>query len=408
MTYRYQHFVLLPLLSLPATVLATAFDGDFEINEINMVEENFLDINAHRFRKSMEDQWYDTLSGWRMNGASLDGDFAFLQTEIKLQHAMSDSFNVRLEAEQEVFYTDKDFPAPTVEMEIYPFDNELGFAWLGVAGYEKRGWDTGAAIIYGKRPWHYTRLELLLVDAIYNSKSGFDNTELTEEPLNIKLEGAYRLGKKYKTRFRYSMGDTYQLVDRNANDRIISQFDHSGDDYFLLFDYHPQESSVIGFTIDGFNEDKSRLDAGEDRQQVIDFISTDLYWVSGMNRDYEIRVGLQYDHLQSRIYDRVDLSRDEDYSFSTLQAYSNVFHPFNEHMAWDLGLYLGHAEETKNFTFANDRDESSSGFEGKFRMGFVYQSSDKRNTLQFNLSLDIDDFFTDTTDGGGISFQSVF
>jgi hypothetical protein len=218
------------------------------------------------------------------------------------------------------------------------------------------------------------------------------------------LETAYRLGEKYKMRFRYSLGDDYQLIDRDAN----SQFDHTRDDYFLLIDYHPITGDVIGFTITGFNEDKSRLSPDEDRQQNLDYISTDIYWVTGMNSDYEIRTGLQYDHLRNRIYDRVDLALDEDYDFSTVQVYSNVFHPFSEHMAWDLGLYLGHAEENKNFTFTDQRDETTSGFQGKFRMGFIYRSADGRSNLQFNLSLDVDEFFTSPTDGGGISFQTVF
>ena len=173
---------VLSIWLLSADAIATAFDGDFEINDIDMVEENFLDIKAHRFRKSMEDQWYDNISGWRMNGASLDGDFAFLQTEIKLQQELSDSVNVRLEVEQETFYAEKDFPAPTVEVEFYPLANDIGFSLLGTAAYEKRDMNLGAALIWGRRPWGYTRLEVLKVDAVYNEKSAFDSTEQTQEP----------------------------------------------------------------------------------------------------------------------------------------------------------------------------------------------------------------------------------
>ena len=397
-------YSFLLLLTTTSQLLATPFDGDFDIEEINMADENFLDINAYRFRKSIEDQWYDSLNGWRMNGASLNSDFTFLQTEIKLHQALSESVNVRLQAEQEVLYKEKDFPRPTVEVEIYPFNNDLGFAVLGTPGYEKRDIDLGGAIIWGRRPWNYARIELLKVDATYNVKTDFDNTELTEEPLNIKLETAYHFGEKFKSRFRYSLGDDFQLIDRDSNIR----FDHVKDDYFLLVDYHPETGKIIGFTINGFNEDKSRLSSNEDRQQKIDFLSVDLYHVTGIQTDYEIRFGLQYDHLQNRIYDAIDLSQDESYDFSTLQAYSNVFHPFSEHMAWDLGLYLGHVEEIRKFTFADERDKTNDGFQGKFRFGFVYRSADGRNTLQLNVSLDIDEFFSATTDGGGISFQSVF
>jgi hypothetical protein len=394
-------FWFLSFWLLPAVATATVFDDDFEINNIDMVEENFLDIKAHRFRKSLEDQWYDNTSGWRMNGASLDGDLTFLQTEIKLQQELSDSVNVRLEAEQETFYAEKDFPAPTAEVEFYPFGNDIGFSLLGTPTYEKRDIDLGGALIWGRRPWNYTRLEVRKVDALYNEKNSFDTVKQTKEPWNIKLEGAYRFSSKYKMRYRYSLGDDLQLVDTDDN----SRFDHSADDYFLLFDYQPTADSVIGFTINGFKVDKSRFSTTEDSQQRLDYVSTDIYWVRGMYSDYEVRVGLQHDYLHNRIDDRIDLENDEDYRFTTLQLYSNVFHPFNEHMAWDLGLYLGDAEEKHDFTFDDTKDITNDGFQGKFRAGYIYRSLDRRNTLQFNLSLDLDEI---ATDGGGISFQAVF
>ena len=395
---------VLSICLLSTDAIATAFDGDFEINNIDMVEENFLDIKAHRFRKSLEDQWYDNTSGWRMNGASLDGDFAFLQTEIKLQQELSDSVNVRLEVEQETFYAEKDFPAPTVEVEFYPLANDIGFSLLGTAAYEKRDMNLGAALIWGRRPWDYTRLEVIKVDAVYNEKSAFDSTEQTQEPWNITLEGAYRFSGNYKMRYRYSLGDDLQLVDTVDN----SRFDHSADDYFLLFDYHPTDDSVIGFTINGFNVDKSRYSSTEDGQQRLDYLSTDIYWVRGMHSDYEIRVGLQYDDLHNRIDDRVNIANGIDYSLTTLQLYSNVFHPFNEHMAWDLGLYLADVEEKQNFTADGTRNITNEGFQGKFRMGYVYRSRDGRSNLQINISLDVDELFNEFTDGGGISFQTVF
>ena len=102
-----------------------AFDNDSEINDINLGTEIFLDIKAHRFRKSLEYQWFDNTTAWRITGASLNSDLAFLQTELKLQHALSEYVNVRLEVEQEVFYTDKDFPLPTAEVEYYPWAGDL-------------------------------------------------------------------------------------------------------------------------------------------------------------------------------------------------------------------------------------------------------------------------------------------
>src|SRR6056300_1513443 len=82
----------------------SAFDDDFEINNINLDDENFLDINAHRFRKSLEYQWYDNTTAWRITGASLDSDLAFIQSELKQENELSEYVDVRFTMEQEVFY----------------------------------------------------------------------------------------------------------------------------------------------------------------------------------------------------------------------------------------------------------------------------------------------------------------
>ena len=54
--------VLIGLILAISPVLA--FDNDFEINDINLDNENFLDLKAHRYRKSLEYKWFDNTSGW--------------------------------------------------------------------------------------------------------------------------------------------------------------------------------------------------------------------------------------------------------------------------------------------------------------------------------------------------------
>lgn len=400
--------LLTPLLLFTGLMLTTsqaqAFDNDFEINDINLVEENFLDMKAHRFRKSLEYQWYDSTTAWRITGASLDADLAFLQTELKLQHELSETVNVRLEMTQEVFYADKETPPPTAEVEIYPWAGDIGFALLGTPGYEKRDMDLGMAFIWGRRPWNYTRFEYLDVNALYNQKNAADNTYYATNPKTMKLEGAYQFQKKYKFRFRIKHDTPLERVDPDNN----GLFSYEGDDYFLLFDYQPTADSVIGITLNGFTMDKSRSETGQDQQQATDYISADIYWVQGMGKPYELRLGSQYDRISNDIRDRITSSNDLDYHMQTLQVYATAYHPFNEHMAWDLGLYIGQVEEQQNFLFENSKDTLNDGIEAKFRMGYEYASSDGRNSLQFNISLNVDALFNDPGDGGGISFQSVF
>ena len=383
---------------------ALAFDDDFEINDINLNKENFLDIKAHRYRKSLEYRWFDSTSGWRINAASLATDLTFVQTELKLQSELSEYVDIRLSVEQEVFYADKDFPLPTAEAVIYPWAGNFGFSLLGTPAYEKREMDLGIAVIWGRRPWNYTRFEYLEVDRYYNEKNITDNTFYSKEPIAMKLEGAYQFDGLYKLRFTISRDKPLELIDPDDN----GVFKHEANDYFLLFDYQPIPDSVIGITINGFTLDKSSLKTGQDQQQATDYISADVYLVRGMGKLYELRVGTQYDYIRNGIRDLITSSNDLDYSMKTLQVYATAYHPFNEHMAWDLGLYVGQVEEQQNYLQDIDRDTLNDVTEAKFRVGFEYSSSDGRNSLQFNISLNLDNPIKDPGDGGAISFQSVF
>ncbi len=402
---RILSFITLFLLSLALNLSsALAMNTRSVIDDINFNEENFLDIKAHRFRKSLEYQWYDNISAWRITGASLDGDLAFVQNELKLQSGLSQYVNVRLEIMQQVFYVEEEFPLPTAEVEIYPWAGDLGFSLLGTPAYEKREMDLGVAVIWGRRPWNYTRFEYLKVDALYNEKNAFDNTFYSKPPKAMTLNGNYQLGEHYKLRFSISRDSPLELVDPDNN----GIFKNEGSEYFLLFDYQPVHDSVIGITLNGFSLDKTSAQTGQNKQQATDYISVDVYWVKGMSKLYELRLGSQYDNISNDIRDFITSSNDLDYFMKTLQVYGTVYHRFNENMAWDFGLYVGQVEERQNYLNDSSRNTLNDSIEAKFRMGFEYSSADGRSSLQLNLSLNADDPINDPGDGGGISFQSVF
>ena len=71
--------------------------------------------------------------------------------------------------------------------------------------------------------------------------------------------------------------------------------------------------------LDGFTLDKSKALTGYDQQQATEYISTDIYWVSGMGQAYEIRVGSQYDYITNSLRDYVNQINDLEYHMSTLQ-----------------------------------------------------------------------------------------
>jgi hypothetical protein len=402
------HNILHTALLTSALVLiaspAQAFDKDFEINDINLNEENFLDIKAHRFRKSLDYAWYDSNSAWRISSASLDQDLAFVQTELKLQQELSEYVNIRLDMAEEIFYADKELPLPSTEVEIYPWAGDIGFSVLGTPTYDKRDLDLGMALIWGRRPWNYTRFEYVDTDMLYNQKNVSDNTYYNNNPRTMKLEGAYRFDEHYKLRFHLKHETPLERVDPDNN----GLFNYEANDYFLLFDYQPSLDSVIGITLNGFTLDKSRSETGQNQQQATDYISVDVYWVRGMGKKYEIRLGTQYDHITNDIRDLITSSNDLDYYMKTLQLYTTAYHPFNEHMAWDLGFYIGQAKEEQIFLQDPGRDTLNDDVQAKFRMGFEYSSADGRSALQFNVSLNVDALFSDPGDGGGISFQTVF
>lgn len=391
---------VLTFLTLPAQ----AYDNNLEINEIDFNQENFLDIKAHRFRKSLEYQWYDSLSAWRISLASLDSDLAFVQNELKLQSELSEYVNVRLEIEQEIFFANQNLPFPATEIEIYPWAGTVGFSLLATPAYEKREMDFGVALIWGRRPWNYTRFEYIDVDSTYNEKNVTDNTFYSKAPESMKLNGNYEFGESYKLRFSVSRGAPYELVDPDNN----GLFKHDRRDFSLLFDYLPATGTVIGFTINGFSLNKTSSQTGQDQQQATDYISTDIYWVTGMGSAYELRFGTQYDSITNDIRDFITAENNLDYSMNTVQVYATAYHPFNEHMAWDLGFYLGQVEEKQNYLQNDSRDTVNDGVQAKFRMGFAYSSLDGSSTLQLNISLNVDNPINDPGDGAGISYQSTF
>jgi hypothetical protein len=220
----------------------------------------------------------------------------------------------------------------------------------------------------------------------------------------MTLNGNYQFGGHYKLRFSISRDSPGELIDPDINGVYKSE----GSDYFLLFDYQPVPDSVIGITVNGFTLDKASRQTGQDKQQATDYISVDVYWVKGMSKSYELRLGSQYDHITNDIRDFITSNNDLDYFMKTSQVYGTIYHRFNEYMAWDLGLYVGQVEERQNYLNDSSRNTLNDSVEAKFRMGFEYSSADGRSSLQLNLSLNADDPINDPGDGGGISFQSVF
>ncbi|MCK4588097.1 MAG: hypothetical protein KAU29_12170, partial [Gammaproteobacteria bacterium] len=170
------------------------FDGDIAINEPNFNTENFLDFKAYEFRKSVQEEWYTVENGWRMAGASLDIDLAFVDSEIRLQKDLSDTLSVRLQHVHDVYYARKPVKAPLVDIAIRPWHEAIELSFLGTAAYDKRQSDLGFAATLGDRKANYLRLAWLGVDSYYNEKNQFDSSYYEQKPHTLSLQSAYRYG----------------------------------------------------------------------------------------------------------------------------------------------------------------------------------------------------------------------
>ena len=400
--------IFLPFLTslqLALTSPAWSFDDDRSINEINLKEGNFLDINALQFRKPLELQWYDTLSGWRVSGGSLDADRLWLQTELQFQHSLSSKLNVRLEVQQEVFYAPKSLPNPLLEIELYPFKSDLGFSFLGTTFYDKRQSDLGAAVIWGRRPWDFVRFAWLDVDAYYNDKNDFDDSHYGEHPQTLKLHGAYRLTPQLKFRFLLEHDQPFTFYEAEQK----GVFTYKNNRYDLTLDYAYKELGLMGVAIRGFKTNKSLRETEQYREQTMEFNSVEVYWLNRVYDDeYELTLGVQYDGIDSEIRTVSVPIESETYAMHTWQLYSVLYHEYSSHTAWDIGLYGGWEKEKHDFLTESKSEPRQSRFQGKLRTSFEYHSADKKNAMILHFSFNLDDLIDDPTDGGGISFQGSF
>ncbi len=382
---------------------ALAFDDDRDLNDVNLGVGNFLDIKALQFRKPLEQQWYDSVNGWRVSGGSLDADRLSLQTHLKLQQSLSKKLNARVETQQHVFYVPKPFPSPLLELEAYPFPVDLGFSLLGTTFQDKRQSDLGVAIILGRRPWDYIRIAWLRVDAYYNKKNEYDDSYYSEHPENLNFQGAYKFSEKWRFRFLLEY-DTPQTFNQPSQSLV---FKHESLEYDVTLDYLYGNKAMAGIAVRGFDVDKSVQDSSENREQNILFSSFEVYHLNHYFKDYEITFGLQYDDIESDINTVSTPTNYESYSMTTWQLYSVLYFDYTAHTAFNFGVYGGWEKENHDVGIG-ESDPDQSHFQAKLRTSFEYHSADKKHALLLHLGFNLDDFIDDPTDGGGVSYQSVF
>ena len=127
------------IVQTAAAGVALAFDDDKAISDVRLKDESFLDISAHSFRKSLELQWFNTLSGWRMGGGSVSTNRAFVQADLRMRHELSRKFQFGFELQHDHFYAPKSIPLPLVFADVYPSSRyDIGVSFLGTPAHDKR------------------------------------------------------------------------------------------------------------------------------------------------------------------------------------------------------------------------------------------------------------------------------
>jgi len=394
--------MIVPLLTAKTSF---AYHDDKIIDDIHLFDETFLDINSNDFRKSLDLVWLDTLSGWRMGGGSISTDYLFLQTHLKLNHQLSEKFELGLDLEQVDFYSQANVETPLLYMDVYPFAAaDIGLSFLGTAAVDKRQSDLGFAVTIGRRPRNYIRLSWLSVDHYFNEKNSIDDAYYQKSGDQFLLQGSYLPASQWRIFFDLEKRTPIDFIFDNQISRFQSEFYN----YRIGVIHHIDRDQFAGVNARTMRYVKSLAETASDESQDVDYQMLDMYWVKVIDRESELTVGLRYDDFNEQFYDRQNPANDYNYQLETLQAYLSLHHDYVIHQAWGLGVYAGWSERGKRYPAAANQDEVNDGVQAQLRVSWEYHSADKSSRLVFNFGLNLDDLSNDPGDGGGIYFQTQF
>jgi hypothetical protein len=384
-----------------------AYDDDRSISDVKLKSETFLDINANSPRKSLDLEWVDVLNGWRMAGGSTSTDRLFLESELRLYRELSSLAQVSLSMQQNDFYADKPFSLPQISIDLYPLDeHDIGFSIIGTAAHDKRQADLGYAFTLGRKTGNYVRASWLKVDTFYNEKNEFDDSYYDNHGETLALEGKQTVGDSWVFEFDLKRDRPLRWV----SDAMNTQFDYESQAYALNI-YYIRSGGFYGVNLEGFNIDKSLIQMASSERQELRYKSAELFFVNKTTPNYETTFGLRYDEFNESLSDEVLAENSFRFDLSTWQAYSSVYHEYTENQAWDIGIFAAWSALDRMFlspSVANSADESSQRIEAKLRGSWQLLSTDRKSTLAFNLSLNLDNLLSDPGDGGGIYFQTRF
>jgi hypothetical protein len=404
MRYRIKWVLALYLATAMTGSAWASWDGDPSLDDIDFNLESFIDINAYQFRRSEEVKWYDVENGLRIAAGSLETNYLYLLTDIRLKAEITPHVKARLWLADVEWYEPREFPRPLLELELQPTSWPVSLSLLGVPAYAKREADLGLAMTLGQRPWNFFRVAWLNEDYYFNEKNELDGSYYQEEPSQLTLEGAYQWADRYKLRVLWQENNPLEYV----LDDQVSVFAYENQNFQMTFDIRVDEIHNIGVALRTFETTQSLDDTVSPRSQDIRYFSIDGYWFRPLRQRDEWTLGLRYDDFVNEERTPADFSTSFDYTYWTAQIYTTYYHPFSAHQAWEVGLYVGQAKIKQDFLAATVADEEEDGIEAKLQLGWQLFSTDQNNALTFAFALNLDEIASDPFDGGSVRLRSQF
>ncbi|MBF0279251.1 MAG: hypothetical protein HQM13_15745 [SAR324 cluster bacterium] len=385
---------------------AWAFDRDIELNFPNFNNENFLDIKSYQLRPELAEIWHETSNGLRIASGSLDLDYLYLATEIRILQTVTEQISASYRLKGEEFYAIK--PVRQQVGVKYQFLENYSASLIGFPAYDKRVGEVGAAFEVGEFPWHYLRISHLEQAPYYNEKN-FEEDRFLKEPVENGIEGAYRFLEKWQLRFQLTSDQSMEQFF--PDEQLI--FKYEGEDAGFVLEYKPADDNRWGLNYRGFDYQKSRLAdnslvSGENKSQTLQFLSMDLYWIFPILGSHSLTLGTQFDRFRNLFRDLNDQEESYNYLFQTWQVYGTWLHPGGNWWNYDYGFYLGDTLEEKDNLSQLNPDKKKQSLEAKLRVSLELYNLVNQGHFFFTTTWNVDNFFSDFWDGGHAAYQTRF
>ncbi|MDH5359995.1 MAG: hypothetical protein OEX03_05485 [Gammaproteobacteria bacterium] len=357
------------------------------------------------YDEALEEQWIRADNGLRMTGHSLSQDLLYTSSELKLNNKISDRISVVFNLEHEVFYYDQSLQDPKIEVAYRPLQSDMSLSFISTTDYIKSEVDMGGAVTWGRSTGNFLRLEQITVDPLFNEKNSepsINDAEYKDFQDQVRLKAAYQWGL-FELYIDYVNMSNMSFVF----DDKITNYTHSGYTYNSYLKYAISSENTIKLTGHGFKSDVTLSDAVSDQHERLDYGSINIKWITRSFTKERLVFGMRFDEFRNKIVDPLNSSNNLDYSFSATQLYTSYKYSYGMHKAWDFGVYMAEVREPYDET-KSPVDINRQSYQSQFRASWIQTSPNNKSSLQFHVSVNLDDLVNDIGDGVGMTYHSIF